>query len=106
MLSTLSKMIINRKLLKIEISNEPISEDYFNSIFESKRRELNLNSEELEYFIFTDCVQNQAYDSSKSKINIYFKDGTIQDITDASDQLNIQALTKPVVKYFICYPKK
>ena len=105
-LSTLSKMIINRKLLKIEISNEPISEDYFNSIFESKRRELNLNSEELEYFIFTDCVQNQAYDSSKSKINIYFKDGTIQDITDASDQLNIQALTKPVVKYFICYPKK
>ena len=33
--------------------------------------------------------------------NIYFKDGKIKDITDASDQLNIQALTKPVVKYFM-----
>lgn len=104
--SSLSKMIINRNLLKIEVKNEPISEEYFNTIYESKLLELDLTKEELDYFVFTDCIQNQAYDSSKSKINIYFKDGRIQDITEASDQLNIQALTKPVVKYFICYPKK
>jgi HD superfamily phosphohydrolase len=104
-LSTLSKMIINRQLLKIELSNEPISQDYFEEIFTLKQKEMNLSTEELAYFVFTDSVQNQAYDSSKSKINIYFKNGMIQDITEASDQLNIQALTKPVVKYFICYPK-
>ena len=45
-------------------------------------------------------------DSAEIGINIYFKKGDIKDITEASDQLNIQALTKPVVKYFICYPKK
>ncbi|MEI6864747.1 HD domain-containing protein [Flavicella sp.] len=105
-LSKLSEMIINRRLLKIEIKNEPIKDDYFKKIFEEKRNELNLSNEELEYFVFIDSIQNQAYDSSKSKINIYFKTGEILDITEASDQLNIQALTKPVVKYFICYPKK
>jgi HD superfamily phosphohydrolase len=105
-ISRLSKMIINRDLLKIEMKNEPISEAYFNIIYDSQLSELDLTKEELNYFVFTDCVKNQAYDPSKSKINIYFKDGSIQDITKASDQLNIQALTKPVVKYFICYPKK
>ena len=105
-LSTLAKMIINRRLLKIELSNEPIPEDYFEKVFRLKQNELNLSPEELSYFVFVDSVQNQAYDSSKSKINIYFKNGLIQDITEASDQLNIQALTKPVVKYFICYPKQ
>ena len=88
------------------MSNEPILEDYFEKVFRLKQNELNLSPEELSYFVFVDSVQNQAYDSSKSKINIYFKNGLIQDITEASDQLNIQALTKPVVKYFICYPKQ
>tara|TARA_B100000809_G_scaffold249300_2_gene280478 strand:+ start:49756 stop:51021 length:1266 start_codon:yes stop_codon:yes gene_type:complete len=105
-LSTLSKMIINRQLFKIEMSNQPITHKYFEEIFSLKQKELNLSSEELAYFVFTDSVQNQAYDSSKSKINIYFKNGSIKDISEASDQLNIQALTKPVVKYFICYPKQ
>ena len=105
-LSNLSKMIINRKLLKIELSNDPIDEDYYHSMIDLKKKELEFSDDELNYFVFTDCVQNQAYDSSKSKINIYFKKGAIKDITQASDQLNIQALTKPVIKYFICYPKK
>ena len=105
-LSSLSKMIINRNLLKIEMKNEAISEEYFNKIYSTKMIELALTPDELDYFVFEDSVENQAYDSSRSKINIFFKDGSIQDITDASDQLNIQALTKPVVKYFICYPKK
>ena len=105
-LSSLSKMIINRNLLRIELSNDPIDEDYYHSMIDLKKKELEFSDEELSYFVFTDCVQNQAYDSSKSKINIYFKKGAIKDITEASDQLNIQALTKPVIKYFICYPKK
>ena len=33
------------------------------------------------------------------------KKGNLEDIAKASDQLNLQALTIPVVKYFICYPK-
>ena len=33
------------------------------------------------------------------------KNGEIKDITDASDQFNIDALSKTVNKYFLCYPK-
>lgn len=105
-LSTLSEMIINRRLLKIEFSNEAIGLRDFEKLVKEKQSEFKLSDEELPYFVFKDSVQNQAYDASKSKINIYFKNGKILDITAASDQLNIQALTKPVIKHFICYPKK
>ena len=34
------------------------------------------------------------------------KDGTIEDVTEASDQFNLRALSKPVTKYYICFPKQ
>jgi hypothetical protein len=33
------------------------------------------------------------------------KDGSVTDIAQAGDQLNIEVLSKTVKKYFICYPK-
>ena len=41
----------------------------------------------------------------ESKINILMKNGDIVDITTASDQFNIDALSKKVEKYFLCCPK-
>jgi hypothetical protein len=52
-----------------------------------------------------DTISNQAYNDTSSKIYLYYKNGDIVDIVEASDQLNIQALTKPVIKHFLCYPK-
>ena len=37
---------------------------------------------------------------------LLYKDGTLKDISEASDQLNISVLSQPVVKHFICYPKE
>ncbi|MEN8879912.1 MAG: phosphohydrolase, partial [Polaribacter sp.] len=59
---------------------------------------------DLHYFIFSEEIKNQAYQTEKP-IYILSKKGKLKDIAKASDQLNLQALTKPVVKYFICYPK-
>jgi hypothetical protein len=58
----------------------------------------------MNYFVFTQQIKNQAYQTEKP-IFILNKKGKLKDIAKASDQLNLQALTKPVVKYFICYPK-
>ena len=37
-------------------------------------------------------------------IKIKYKDGTVKDITDASDNLNVSALAKPVTKYYLFAP--
>ncbi len=104
-LSSLSKMIVNRKLLRIEIQEEPFKKEYIEGIQHQVKNELKINSEAIHYFVFTDVISNQAYDIYKP-IKILSKKGILKDITKASDQLNLQALTKPVVKHFICYPKQ
>lgn len=103
-LSKLSKMIVDRKLLKIEIQKEVFSLEKINKKKHKFSKKLQLSSEEINYFVFSQEIKNQAY-NSKKPILILSKKGKIKDIAKASDQLNLQALTKPVVKHFICYPK-
>ena len=104
-LSTLSKMILNRSLLKIEIQNNPFEWSYVNSLQDRLQATTALTAHELSYFIFQDKISNQAY-NPKQPILIVTKKGSLKDIAQASDQLNLQALSSPVTKHFICYPKK
>lgn len=103
-LSTLSKMIVHRKLLRIDIQNEVISEEKLSKKLNKYAQELTVSENDVKHFVFTDTITNQAYNSNKP-ILILNKKGKLKDIAKASDQLNLQALTKPVVKHFICYPK-
>jgi hypothetical protein len=104
-LSTLSKMILNRDLLKIRISEIKYTpedtEAYISQL--SKLEAISLH--EASYFVLKGKIKNQAYDRSAEPIRILKKDRSIQDVVSASDQLNLKALTKPVTKYYICFPK-
>ena len=103
-LALLSEMIVDRKLLRIEIQQEVFKEVYIAKRREKAMRKLSISEKDVKYFVFHQKISNQAY-ALKSPIYILNKNGNIKDIAKASDQLNLQALTIPVVKYFICYPK-
>lgn len=104
-LSTLSKMILNRDLLKIRISEiKYTSEDTEAYILQLSKQE-NISLHEASYFVIKGKIKNQAYDRKAEPIKILKKDKSIQDVILASDQLNLKALTKPVTKYYICFPK-
>ena len=103
-LSLLSKMIVNRKLLRIEMQKNPFTIEQIDKKQNKFSKKLTLTKEEINYFVFSQEIKNQAYNLEKP-IYILNKNGKLKDISKASDQLNLQALTKPVVKYFICYPK-
>ncbi|CAM1356234.1 MULTISPECIES: HD domain-containing protein [Tenacibaculum] len=104
-LSTLATKIIDRSLLKIEIQEKPFTEEYIEKRRKKLRKLVDLSEKELEYFVFSNEIKHQAY-NTKKPIKIYTKKGKLKDIAKASDQLNLKALTKPVVKYYLCYPKK
>lgn len=103
-LSSLSKMIIDRQLFKIEIQAAQFSQDYLDQKRSECSNKHKFSKQELAYFVSTGTLKNQAYDSEKP-IFILDKKGRLSDIVTASDQLNLQALSKPVIKNFICYPK-
>ncbi len=104
-LSTLCKSIIYRKLPKIKIQNNAFSNSNIENIKKDACKKLNLETNLINYFIKTGVVENQAYNLNDSAINILYKSGEVKDITNASDHLNLLALTKPVVKHFMYYPK-
>ena len=104
-LSELSKRLIGRKLFKIEVSKTPFSEDRILEVKTSVKQKLDLSDIEVEHFVHSDTLTNNAYNESKENINLLLKSGNVIDVSLASDNLNISALSKPVEKYFLSYPK-
>lgn len=104
-LSNLSKMIINRNLLKIEVSEDKIDKIKLLDLKQKFSKQLNLSEKDIEYFVFKGKIKNEAYSKLSEPIRILKKDRTVEDVVEASDQLHLKALSKTVTKYFICYPK-
>ncbi|WP_300568973.1 HD domain-containing protein [Flavobacterium sp.] len=105
-LSTLSKMIINRDLLKIKMSEDKFSMEEVQQLVEQFSKENNVGIQEAKYFVFKGKIKNQAYSKSAEPIRILKKDGNLEDVAILSDQLSLKALSKQVTKYFICFPKQ
>lgn len=104
-LSSLSKMIINRDLLKIIVLDEKVDTE---QLAQYKNKIMNLYSlsdKEANYFVFKGKLKNQAYNKESEPISILKKDGEIENLVDSSDQLQVKALSKSVTKYYICFPK-
>jgi len=104
-LSTLSNNIIDRKLFKVIVNDKPFNAEEVNSIKEQVKIKYSLNSSDLDYMVIEGQISNDAYKLNDSDIKISYKDGSLLDISQASDQDAISAISKKVKKFFICYPK-
>lgn len=104
-LSSLSNSIVNRRLPRVEMQNEPFDNSYVEGIGKRTMHKMNLKEDEVDYFVFDDKTSKFTYKIGTDKIGILHKNGQVLDIADASDQLNISSLSVPTTKYFLCYPK-
>ncbi|MEN9980805.1 MAG: hypothetical protein RIT22_260 [Bacteroidota bacterium] len=105
-LSSLSKMIINRDLPKIKVVTDKVLLDEMLPLQERFASENSISISDTNYFIFKGKIKNQAYSKEAEPIRILKKDKTIEDVVEASDQLNLKSLSKLVTKYYICFPKQ
>lgn len=104
-LSTLSDAIVNRKLFKIQIKNEAFEHEEIERLRKQTMEKYRVSAHEANYLVFFRKLSNHAYNPRSEKISVLHKNGEITDIAEASDQLNIMVLSKPVIKYYLCYPK-
>jgi hypothetical protein len=104
-LASLCKKLVNRELFKVTLQSQPFKRDKIKALKNKMQKQLNVNAQEIKYFVFNGIVTNDAYRADKIRINILFKDGTVTDIAEASDQLNIDVLAKTVKKYYLCFPE-
>ena len=103
-ISKLSQMLLNRNLLKVKISDIEFSKSQIEEIKIDHQKKLGFSDHEMNYFVFQKEMTNNAYDPRKDEIKILFNNGILKDITLASDNLNISALSKPVKKYYLFAP--
>lgn len=103
-LSELSKRLVNRQLFKIEVAKEPFSAERIQEIRAAVQTSLSLTKEQAEHFVYSDVLTNNAYNEERENIKVLMKNGDLIELSQASDNLNISALTTPVEKYFLSYP--
>lgn len=104
-LRKLSQMIINRQLPKIKLKDKPVSDSKYQEKFKKFMQEYKMTEEEAKYFVFKGEANNLAYTTIDQPIKILYKNGKLKDVSKASDQFNLKALSKVVTKYYLCYPK-
>ena len=104
-LQQLSQMILSRDLLKIKIKDKVFSEEKIEKHQLAVQEAYGISPKHVHYFVFTGTISNQAYRMDKDTINLLTKKGKVVDVAKASDQLNLEALSKKVVKYYLCAPK-
>ena len=105
-LSDLSSRIINRNLLKIRLQETPFEEELAEKMAEGIRNQYGFTHGEERYMLIVDKVKNHAYNNKKGHINLLYKDGHTSDISTAADQMTINALSEPVERHFICFPRE
>ncbi len=105
-LRTLCQRLLKRSLLRTELRNEPYTEPEIAQVKEKVKTHFDLQDDEIDYFVYTYRIQNSAYDAQHNSIGILNKFGEVQDITEASDLSNLEALAKTVEKFAISYPKE
>lgn len=103
-LAELCRMIIERRVFRIVLSNQPVSKTQVEKVRRAITKHYRILQSESKYLYSFGAVTNEAYTEGQ-KINILTREGRLLDIAQASDLPNIKALGKIVKKNYLCWPK-
>jgi len=101
-LQRLCKGMVNRNLYKIRMRKDPISTSDLEEYQERAVSVFGISKEDSKYFAFSGSISNSAYDPSGEPIQILYRDGSIVELSVASEQMDAAVLSSPVQKHYIC----
>ena len=105
-LATLATDMLDRKLFKVEVSEDCPPEDYVNDITERIANAMGITIHDArQYMVSLTEIGKDMYNPDDDSIGILYKDGTVRDIAEASEILNVQLLSKKIRKYYLCYQR-
>ncbi|HHT61737.1 MAG TPA: HD domain-containing protein [Bacteroidales bacterium] len=101
-LSTLSQAFINRKLFKVK--QQDLSANERNKLIDTYVQHFGIERNDASYFFEVEPLGiSSTYHRGNDQILIQSSDGSLLDIADASDMLDITILDKKVAKNYFCY---
>ena len=104
-LARLATDLVERHNLRIQLQNIPWDDTRIAQLREQVAGQLGISTVDAAHFVITGNIVNNAYDPVKDHIELLYKDGTTRDIAEASDNLGIAALARPVEKWYLAWPR-
>ncbi len=99
-LSALSESFINRQLFRGELLDAPLTDAQKKELNQQYAKLLGVSEKEAEYCWSEHVSTSNTYSEKADTIDILYSDGTVRDIADASEILDLEALTrKPIKRY-------
>ena len=103
-LRLLSESFINRQLFHGELLDAPMSPADIASLNLRYAKAFGLTTEDASYLWSEHVSTSNTYSEKADTIDILYSDGTVRDIADASEILDLAALTrKPIKRYLFKY---
>ena len=103
-LSMLSESFINRQLFRGELLDAPLTDEEKQALNSHYAASLGISEEEAAYCWAEHVSTSNTYSEKADTIDILYSDGTLRDISDASEILDLAALTrKPEKRYLFKY---
>lgn len=104
-LSILSTNLIHRNIFQVEVHEQPITEERLADLRKEISEKTGIDEKDAHYLMNVSVIQKDMYDVNDDRIGILYKDGTIRDIAESSEILNISLLSKKIRKYYLCYQR-
>ncbi len=105
-LSTLATDMLDRHIFKVEVSETPIDETYIETIVKDISTRMEISVEDARrYMMSINTISKDMYNVDDDNIAILYKNSEIRDISEASELLNVQLLSKKIRKYYLCYQR-
>ena len=103
-LSALSKAFINRQLFRGELIDQPLTDEQKKALNEEFAAALGVSENDAEFLWSEHVSTSNTYSEKADTIDILYNDGTVRDISEASEILDLAALTrKPTKRYLFKY---
>ena len=103
-LSELSRSFINRQLFRGELLSEPLTAAQQTELNKQYAAALGISESDAQYMWSEHVSTSNTYSEKDDSIDILYSDGTVRDIAQASEILDLAALTrKPIKRYLFKY---
>ena len=105
-LSTLATDMLDRHIFKVEVTEEPVDKTHIETIAKEISAQMDITLDDAKrYMMSLNTISKDMYNVDDDSIAILYKNGEIRDISEASELLNVQLLSKKIRKYYFCYQR-
>lgn len=100
-LSALSRSFVDRRLFRGELLAAPLTKEQKSALNRQYAEALGISEAEAQYCWAEHVSTSNTYSEKADSIDILYSDGTVRDIADASEILDLEALTRKPRKLYL-----